>query len=259
MALILIKENSTPTYVALSTDIVDSKIPGASIVGATVLTTDNGEWYIVKSDLSLGEYKLPFSIEGDITIGDVNQGAASLTEKWLVKPDYPEDMAKFNFHNGFYGAVTVDEQHYKIHQGQMWQVSYYQSGLSSSDVINFGISTGNKEVHISTAFAVSGNATYESFKSVDFSSGTAITPFNHKFSVSTPPECSFVLNPTVSNAGQLIRKLFIPGGESKGAGASTSLGKEFILSPNSKYIIKYTNINGNSSIMNFVADFYEEE
>lgn len=247
-----------PNYIANSNEIVDGKIDGVSMVGGKVLTIDDGLWYVVKQDLQLADYNLPIILSGSITIGTVNQGNASLTEKWLVKTDYPEDMAKFNFHNGFYGAVIADEQHYKIHLGQLWQVTYYQSGLSSSDVINIGISTGSKELHLSTALSVSGNATYESFKNCQFTNGTTMQPFNHNFTVSASPETSFFLNPSISDNGTTIRKLFIPGGSSKGAGTTTSFGREFILSPNSKYIVRYTNIDGNSSIMDFIADFYEE-
>lgn len=259
MSLAFIRYDSTPTYVALSSDIVDSKIEGASIVGGTVLTTDDGNWYLIEGDLNLSPYSLPISLNGNISIGQVSQGSASLTEKWLTKVDYPEEMAKLDLHDGQYGAVITDEQHYKVHTGLLWQTSHYQSGISSSDVINIGIITGTKEINISTRMDVSGNATYEIFKDVQFSGGGSLQIFNHNFSVIGSPESSFVVNPTITNPGSSIRKSFIPGGSGKSVGSTTSLGKEFILRTNSKYIIKYTNIDGNSSIMDFVADFYEED
>jgi len=67
MALQFNGENKVPTYMALSTDIVDSAIDGASLVGATVFTSDNKQWYVIEKDLTLSEYALPVVLEGGIT------------------------------------------------------------------------------------------------------------------------------------------------------------------------------------------------
>lgn len=56
MTLQFISIDSTPNYIAQSTDISGSKIAGASSVGYTVLTTDDNKWYIIKPDLTLGDY-----------------------------------------------------------------------------------------------------------------------------------------------------------------------------------------------------------
>lgn len=71
MALKSISENSTPAFIALSTDIVDNKIAGASLVGKTVLTTNDGEWYIIKDDLTLSPYALPVIFGGTVNVGTV--------------------------------------------------------------------------------------------------------------------------------------------------------------------------------------------
>jgi hypothetical protein len=53
---------NAPIFFALSTDIVNNKISGASNVGAKVYITDTKTWYIVKPDLTLGDYTNPNSI-----------------------------------------------------------------------------------------------------------------------------------------------------------------------------------------------------
>ena len=42
--------DSRPMYIALSTDISGSKIPGATIFGGQVYLTDTGTWKIVDQD-----------------------------------------------------------------------------------------------------------------------------------------------------------------------------------------------------------------
>ena len=61
MTLTFIGENNSPNYLALSSDIADNKIEGASQIGGTILLTDTGAWKIIKQDLTLLDYTLPLS------------------------------------------------------------------------------------------------------------------------------------------------------------------------------------------------------
>ena len=71
MALIFIGNLNEPNYIALSTDVADNKIVGASNVGQKVLLTDSGDWKVILSDLTLGDYAMPASFSGSITLGTV--------------------------------------------------------------------------------------------------------------------------------------------------------------------------------------------
>jgi hypothetical protein len=84
MALTFIREDNVPTYLCLSTDIVEQKIEGASLVGKTVLATDTGNWYVIEKDLTLSVYSLPINLSSEITIGAVDQGTAGI-DPWLVE------------------------------------------------------------------------------------------------------------------------------------------------------------------------------
>lgn len=61
MALYFISLDRIPSYIALSTDIVDNKIDGATAIGKTIYLIDTGEWKIIKEDLTLSDYLLPSS------------------------------------------------------------------------------------------------------------------------------------------------------------------------------------------------------
>ena len=61
MTLTIISFESTPSYLAVSGDIVGGKITGATIVGATVYLTDIGTWKIIADDLTLVDYVPPFT------------------------------------------------------------------------------------------------------------------------------------------------------------------------------------------------------
>jgi hypothetical protein len=59
MALTFVDLDSTPTYLALSSDISGGKITGASIVGKTIYLTDTAAWKIILADLTLADYVAP--------------------------------------------------------------------------------------------------------------------------------------------------------------------------------------------------------
>ena len=59
MALKFIDRNNFPTYLAVSTDVSDSKISGASLIGKTVFLTDTGAWKIIDQDETLVDFYFP--------------------------------------------------------------------------------------------------------------------------------------------------------------------------------------------------------
>ena len=59
MTLHFIGLGKEPAYLAVSSDIVDNKIAGATVIGQKVLLTDTGAWKIIIEDLTLIDYVLP--------------------------------------------------------------------------------------------------------------------------------------------------------------------------------------------------------
>lgn len=51
--------NNLPNYIALSTDVVDNKIPGAAMIGKIVFISDTNEWKIITADRTLADYVFP--------------------------------------------------------------------------------------------------------------------------------------------------------------------------------------------------------
>lgn len=59
MASVFIDNENVPTYLALSSDIVDGKISGCSNIGRTVYLTDTAEWKIILPNLTLDDFIFP--------------------------------------------------------------------------------------------------------------------------------------------------------------------------------------------------------
>jgi hypothetical protein len=65
-------ESGFINYMALSTDIASSKIPGAVLIGRLVFLTDTGVTKIILPNLELADYALPASFSGSIALGTVD-------------------------------------------------------------------------------------------------------------------------------------------------------------------------------------------
>jgi hypothetical protein len=72
MALKFIGIDSVPSYIALSSDISSSKIPGATLPGKLVFLTDLGTWKIITANWDLVDYAIPAAFSGSIALGTVD-------------------------------------------------------------------------------------------------------------------------------------------------------------------------------------------
>ena len=81
MALQFIENSSgLINYLALSTDVIDNKIPKAILIGRLVFLTDTGETKVIKSDLTLGDYSMSSSVApSENVIGKVGGNANLIT------------------------------------------------------------------------------------------------------------------------------------------------------------------------------------
>ncbi len=59
MALVQTQENKWFDYIALSSDIADNKIVGASRVGGVVYLSNTGAYKVILPDLTLADFKQP--------------------------------------------------------------------------------------------------------------------------------------------------------------------------------------------------------
>lgn len=231
----IISLDSVPSYIALSTDIVDNKIDGASEIGKLVFLSDTKSWRIILSDLTLSQYSL--------------------------NTEYSSNLVKLLVGENAYIPITADEFHYKVHQGTLWQATYFEAGVLSAAVINIGISTGSKAVHVAHAHTANSDGKIDFYRDATLSGGSNIVVVNHDFNIVTSPLSTFSVNPTITGAGVLSNTLYLAGGKAvaqKGGGSTESpFSREFILKANTKYYIKYTNLDGNDAIYNVVLDFYE--
>ncbi len=145
----------------------------------------------------------------------------------------------------------IDVVHYKVHQGDFYSVSDYDSDVDILSPKYWHIKTPDTSVRFHVSIKVSGSLAglVDFFENPTLSNdGTSLTPNNNNRNSVKTSSLSFYYDPTVSNDGtnQPASKI--------GGGVRT--GSEFILKQNMSYIVKFTPAADNTAV-SFTCEFYE--
>lgn len=151
--------------------------------------------------------------------------------------------------------ISMDQIHYKVHQGKMWYISTITTG---SAPFNFFVQTGATPLHIYFSMSTGAAVTFGLFEAPTVTSnGTAVPIFNHNRTIATPPQCAFYSGCTYSGGTQIKYNQAgfgaSPGQAQSGVGGNDI---EYVFAPNTKYVMLLT--PGTSTTAVFIADFYEQ-
>lgn len=164
-----------------------------------------------------------------------------------------------------HGANTVmmEAEHYNVHDGNMYHVSYYDS-ISAGNIRNMLIVTGAREPHIKFGIQTGAKAKIQLLEGVTTSAnGTSITVWNMKRDSSMTSTAVFFSEPTWSTNTEKILSTQLIGGSTNRqnlVGGETRNGIEWILKHTTtgiKYLLQITNLATDSTTVGMVAEFYE--
>lgn len=163
------------------------------------------------------------------------------------------------------GAPAVlDYAHHEIHEGSTFVASYKSpdaSPVADNGTVLFILTTHALYAHIEFRAACGGDAEGELYEGTTVTAGTgaALTAYNKNRSSLTISTVGVRRGMTIVGAGTLIENEFLPGGTGPLAvgGASTSRA-EWILAPNTVYMVRITNRSGGAQPMSLAAEWYEE-
>ena len=148
--------------------------------------------------------------------------------------------------------------HDKIHRGELFTPAYAKA-IASSGTLEICITTADivEELHISPVIDMAIEAKIEYFIAPVFTAGTIIPATNRNLNSTNTLGATFVHTPTITSPGTLAIQLLYGAGKTSGGVLRT---EELVFVPNTKYLIRVTNLSG-SSANNVTAIFYcyEEE
>jgi hypothetical protein len=139
-----------------------------------------------------------------------------------------------------------------IHDGFMFHVSGKVTGMIDTNVDDYLIIVGDEEMHLQKIGLTTerGNIDILAYEGTTVSDdGTALPSFNQNRQSALTPDGVIYTGPTVTGVGTLVHTNWFPP-TATGTGLSAegfvgeSNGEEWILAPNTNYLIRITNNSG---------------
>lgn len=158
--------------------------------------------------------------------------------------------------------LTIDVSHHEVHEGEMFHAEYTNASVSDAASVDVLLRTGAKDAHTVFDVYAGGQARVYLYESVTVTTtGTAVTPYNMNRTYSLTPTVGISQTPTVLvGSTVLVNGRVLPGGASQQTrvGGGVRQGVEWILKPDTNYLIRATNTSGSAVPINVVTEWYEE-
>lgn len=162
------------------------------------------------------------------------------------------------------GLVLIDTVHNKIHAGIFYSAVASVTNLGNNDFFELLVDVpAGTFPHLRFQILVSADAEftlYENTETVPASPEDEIVAVNRNRVSSNTAATRFYRNPNLSSPlGDVIfGPATIPGGRGgSAAGGADSTFLEWILAPNTKYLLRVQNLGGANQDHTIIADFYE--
>jgi hypothetical protein len=144
-------------------------------------------------------------------------------------------------------VANIPHEHQKVHEGRYFSGGVYNAALADTTSIEILIQTGAQSFHAKLESSASGDSLVYIFEGTTFSAaGTAVVMTNHNRSSAKVFDGTVTHTPTLSTDGtQLsITGYLAAGTKHAGGGGDFGFSNEFILAPNTDYLLRVTNISG---------------
>lgn len=157
-------------------------------------------------------------------------------------------------------VVVADEVHERVHRGQVFTFDYKSvdaSPIADNASINVLIGVRDDPLHCVFRFVGGGDFEYFLFESPTVTNVGTVVPIRNlnRYQGSTWPKARVWHTPTTSNDGTQLQGQWAP--NLLGGSQETRADTEWILQPNTRYLIRLTNRQGTAEPMGVEGVIYE--
>ncbi len=161
------------------------------------------------------------------------------------------------------GGVTIDFDHHKVHEGDLFTAGDWQDGIADEATQDYLIRTpdSDQRCHIKILVAAALAGKLELFESPDITDdGTVVPSLNNNRNSSNIAGCLIFKGPTVGGGGTgtLLEPSQMPAGSKSKLGGEARTGAEWILGKNKEYLVRFTSQTANN-IISIIIQFYEAD
>ena len=169
-------------------------------------------------------------------------------------------LAPFDSATG--ASLMIDVAHHETHEGEMFHAEYTNASVSDAASVDVLLRTSTKDSHTVFDVYAGGQTKIYLYEAPTVTAvGTAVPAYNMNRSASLTSTVAISHTPTITvSTTILVNGRVLPGGTSQQTrvGGGVRQGTEWILKPNTNYLIRATNTSGGSVPINVVIEWYEE-
>lgn len=159
--------------------------------------------------------------------------------------------------------VLLPHNHYNVHKGWFYQAEYLVASLANNGNLDLLINTGSKSVHFSHMIMAGGQCNVYLYEEPTASLGTIVPVYDMRRDSLLTAETTVRHTPTVTATGTtaLIPGRLMPGGTSTPSriGGEARADTEWMLKPNTAYLLRVTNTSGGTIAASAAVSFYEHD
>ena len=159
-----------------------------------------------------------------------------------------------------YVTRTSPLEQSKIRRGRFFTTAKIFTGILNNGKVEILVKTGPNFSHITKfMLAAGGDSILEIFEDTIVSvDGSVLFVANNNCDSTLTADGTHFFTPTITDEGTLVVEEYIPGGSGPMASGGVNPGAEFLLKKSSNYLIRGTNVSGNTKTMCIGASFFEE-
>lgn len=143
--------------------------------------------------------------------------------------------------------VTIDSVHHEVHDGHYFTSTYVNTSIGNNSTVDIRLVVGARELHYVSEVKAGGLCTIDFYEGSTLSGGTALATVNHHRGFGDgSADYAVYHTPVVTAVGtRLLQKIIASGSTPQTRiGGELRQTDEFILSPNTTYLLRITNLSG---------------
>ena len=158
-----------------------------------------------------------------------------------------------------WSQVSMSYVHHKIHDGESFQVWYWEEDIADDGVIEILLRTSSDPAHAIYDVGAGGDAVASLIENPTVNAaGTALTEYNlNRTSTATANTTTFH-TPTVAAGTELVAQYLAGGAGPQAGGGQAQSDSEWVLKPNEDYVVRVTNISGQAQTLGLLVEWYEQ-
>ena len=176
--------------------------------------------------------------------------------------DFQTEMVSLAPYDSVSGApYWLDVAHYEIHYGGMCHAEHVDGTVADDDVVDVLLRTGASADHAIFEVSVGGQSSVQMWEAPQVGDvGTAFGSLNMNRLMTRTAETLLYHSPTITATGAITMvNRIIPAGATAQTrvGGQSSKGVEWVLAPETDYLLRITNTSGGNIPISTVFEWYE--